>query len=416
MINRNVFIVANILTLACLGSLALDAHAEGRATSSFRYPEAAPGKRVDTHQGLLEYVISNVGDEPIYIQNEMHPITSKSSARLMGDSLSVVAPDGTEAPYQGSTVTLRNRGPLPSTPIAPGETKVYLLDIQKSYIIQPGVPYIVSLKNGGIFTVPSVGKQSAVRAYDSNVATVLIDERHYIRPRTKEEIIEYQRAIKAQRLREAQSLAQPAATCSAAETQRFADAKSSGANLAFDGLNAMSNAYNHIYDGSGNYVQSTFSSSRWARWFGIHQSPINILQGQDPSDQYAETGVFVIYARATESQGVPIVQDCYCDYSRVPTATIAYVDDRTSNIINTCPAFATIDMLPIGNPDYASSVGTFLHEVSHFIDGSWPGTLDTTFTYPNGVYTYAVAQTLPKAEAVEVAANYEFYFINYDGE
>jgi hypothetical protein len=194
MINRNVFVVTNILTLACLGSLALDAHAEGRATSSFRYPEAAPGKRVDTHQGLLEYVISNVGDEPIYIQNEMHPITSKTSARLMGDSLSVVAPDGTEAPYQGSTVTLRNRGPLPSTRIAPGETKVYLLDIQKSYIIQPGVPYIVSLKNGGIFTVPSVGKQSAVRTYDSNVATVLIDEGHYIRPRTKEEIIEYQRA------------------------------------------------------------------------------------------------------------------------------------------------------------------------------------------------------------------------------
>lgn len=126
--------------------------------------------------------------------------------------------------------------------------------------------------------------------------------------------------------------------------------------------------------------------------------------------------MFVIYARMTESEGVPIVQDCYCDYTRVPAATIAYVDDPTSSIINTCPLFGTVDMIPIGNPDYASAVGTFLHEVSHMSDGNWQGTLDNTFSFPDGVYTHAEAQMLPKSEAVKVATNYEFYFINYDSE
>lgn len=186
--------------------------------------------------------------------------------------------------------------------------------------------------------------------------------------------------------------------------------------LAFDGVQELSDAYNHIYDAGGNYVESTFSSPRWSRWFGIHQSPINILSAQDPSDQYAENGVFNIYARVTESQGVPIVQDCFCDYAIVSQDAIAYVLDPNSLIINTCPVFATVDMVPIGNPDYASSVGTFLHEVSHMIDANWQGTLDKTFSYPDGVYTYAEAQSLPKSEAVKVATNYEFYFINYDNE
>lgn len=416
MIARNVFAVANVLTLACLGSLALDAHAEGRASSSFRYPEALPGKRVDTHQGLLEYVITNTGDEPIYIQNELHPITSQSSTRLIGDSLSVVAPDGTEARYQGSTVTLRTRGPMPATAILPGETKVYLVDIQKNYIIQPGVPYTVTLKSGGTFATKSAYDGSAIRTYDTGMVKIEIDQDHYIRPMNKEEILEYQRTLKAQRLRQSQSSVQPMATCSSAESTRFAQAKSQGATLALGGLNEVANAYNHIYDAGGLYVQSTFSSPRWARWFTAHQSPINILLGQNADDQYAENGVFNIYARVTESQGVPIVQDCYCDYSRVPAATIAYVDNRNTSIINTCPAFATIDMLPIGHPDYPSSVGTFLYEVSHFIDANWGGTTDITFSFPAGVYTYADAQTLAKSEAVKTATNYEFYYINYDGE
>lgn len=213
--NRNAFVLANLLAMTCLGTAGLDAHAEGRARSSFRYPEVAPEKRVDSRQGLLEYVISNVGDEPIYIQNELHPITSQGSTRLMGDSLSVVAPDGTEARYQGSFVSLVHKGPLPSTAIQPGETRVYLVDIQKSYIIKPGVRYKVGLKSGGIISLKSTGGHWDIRAYESEDTSILIDQQHYIRPKAKEEIIEYQRSLKAQRLKEAYSSVQPTlATCS----------------------------------------------------------------------------------------------------------------------------------------------------------------------------------------------------------
>lgn len=95
---------------------------------------------------------------------------------------------------------------------------------------------------------------------------------------------------------------------------------------------------------------------------------------------------------------------------------MAHVVNPNTQIINTCPDFYAADMLPVGHPDYVSAVGTFLHEVSHMSDANWAGTLDKTFSFPGGVYYYAQAQSLPKSEAVKVATNYEFYFVNYDSE
>lgn len=229
--NRNMFVVVS-LAVASLGASVFDVHAEGRATSHFRYPEVSPGKRLDNHQGLLEYVISNVGDEPIYIQSELQPITSKSSTRLIGDSLSVLGSDGTEARYQGSFVSLARKGAMPMTAIHPGETRVYLIDIQKSYVIEPGRSYKVGLKSGGIFAVQSQSKTASgderwdVRAYQNEDVSIWIDPQHYIRPKTKEEIIEHQKSLMQQRLNESQAVTQPAVTtCSNPMVQRFQEAK-----------------------------------------------------------------------------------------------------------------------------------------------------------------------------------------------
>lgn len=188
-------------------------------------------------------------------------------------------------------------------------------------------------------------------------------------------------------------------------------------------MTALSNGF--VYEWNHDYtdVIVTFPyNARFWRWFGPRVNPVDITNTTS-DDAYVDQGVAAIYFRVSDDQSIPrpiVTAACDCNADQESKNWIAYVIPNEHYVVHTCSAFYAADMFPIGHPDNTSKVGTLLHEISHFSDSYWAGTNDNVDPVTQtGTYTYADAINLAatnKPQAVRTATNYEFYFLNYDGE
>ena len=396
-----------------LGLLAIvysvQASAAGQLTISLdQVPSSQRSAQTNSNSGVLRLALTNSGDETILVDQKALPIPL-SNGRLINDALRIVDDSGVEAKYKGMFVSFADES-ASEKEIKAGDSINYQVDLPSNYHLEPGKHYTVSLRFGAHYRQKDGPPASANKSLHSSEVLVRPVE-IWIDPRSS---FSTQSAIDQPRA--------TAAVCTAAEQSAFANAKSVATSTALMGAAALSNMYHTVND-----VTTFPYNARYWKWFGAHVSPVP--NPGDSNDNYVDQGVITAWFRISDdtSQGPrpAVTLACGdCPQELIDRGAIAFTYKEELYVIHTCPAFFDDGsgnpqaLFPEGNPDYVSLVKTLLHEVTHFADEHWDGTIDVAIN-GNDIYDYGEVQFLSSSDrtnAVRNASNYGFYFINYDGD
>ena len=212
--------------------LATNVHAEGRLEIELRYPAGLSDRRSDGGTGAIEVVLRNSGDRPVGVSPRELPFVNREG-RLTHDFFKV-DDGGGRVGYRGIYVEYSTGDPESYVELTPGQAKVYPVDLVKSYAVEAGGIYDVSVAQPVNYLSGSIGRRSVG---DGNASSSLLRRtpagntlRVWIDPR-----------IRAQGVRAAGSAS--ATPCTASQVSDFNAAKASATSKALEAAEHLGGLY-----------------------------------------------------------------------------------------------------------------------------------------------------------------------------